>query len=1073
MLDTGKATREKWEDEPRSAPRAIAPVSPVRPRLGPLLFLSGACALVYQVAWFREFRLIFGASTAATAAVLALFTAGLGAGGLFFGGRADRHPNPAALYARLELGIAVSSAATPALLWLARKGYVALGGTAALGMSAGTAVRLVLSALVLAVPTFLMGGTLPSAARAALSDDDTGRRGVGWLYGVNTLGAVAGCAVANFALIEALGTRSTLWLASSVNVAVGLGAAFVARGLRGVPAARSPGAGAGAADDPLVGRFALVAAATVGVAFFVMEIVWYRMLGPILGGTIFTFGLILAVALLGIALGGAWYGVLEKHRPPTLAAFAATTVAEAVCMAAPYAGGDRVAALALALRPAGFVGFGGLVLGWAVVAAVVVLPAATVAGLQFPMLIGLLGSGRSGVGRQTGLAYASNTAGAIAGSLLGGFVLLPAWGALGCWRAVVVSLAVLGVVAAFVAGRRGASLPRLVLPAVGAGLAMTLVRLPGPSASWRHSPIGVGRVPVEAMASANDWHNWVSGERRAIEWETDGVESTVALSHRAGLAFVVNGKVDGHIRADAPTQVMSGMLGAILHRSPKTALVIGLGTGSSAGWLGAVPELEKIDVVELEPSVMRVAKDCAVVNRDVMDNPKVHVVVGDAREVLLTSRERYDLVFSEPSNPYRAGIASLFTREYYREVKTRLDKRGLFLQWVQAYDVDSRTVRMIYATLASVFPSVETWELGANDLLLVASDEPPSYDAKELRAKIEREPYRTALSATWRAIDLEGFLGHFVARSSLARNIAEQESLLNTDDRTLVEFAFARTANHRGGFDAVEVFATSRARGEDRPAIVGDVDWDRVEDERITFRTSEGEQAAPPPTLKAAQRARAAAQAHYLSGRWRETVATWQSQSREPEDPTELAMMAETTAELGDESAPGYEARLRALEPAEADAVRARLLARQGHFEDAMEALEAAFAAHRIDPWPWPVVMRHAVELAADLATKDVALAARAYAALSQPFAGHLLEEPRSDAMLVAAGQLPLEKACVEALSSLEPHVPWRLSVLSWRSRCYDTQNHALAPRAARELIEYLGEEAVPFGIGLTEVELR
>src|SRR6185295_13244297 len=193
--------------------------------------------------------------------------------------------------------------------------------------------------------------------------------------------------------------------------------------------------------------------------------------------------------------------------------------------------------------------------------------------------------------------------------------------------------------------------------------------------------------------------------RHGIEWEADGVESAVAVSNRAGLAFVINGKVDGHIRADAPTQVMSGMLGAILHPAPKSALVIGLGTGSSAGWLGAVPELERVDVVELEPSIERVAKDCAVVNRDVMDNPKVHVIVGDAREVLLTTRERYDLVFSEPSNPYRAGIASLFTREYYREVQARLAKGGLFLQWVQAYDVDSRTVRTIYATLASVFGS--------------------------------------------------------------------------------------------------------------------------------------------------------------------------------------------------------------------------------------------------------------------------------------------------------------------------------------------------------------------------------
>jgi len=1061
-------------DEASASPRAnVDDSSRVAARLGPLLFGSGACALVYQVAWFREFRLFFGASTTATAAVLALFTCGLGVGGLFFGRRADRYANPARLYALLELGIALSAAATPALLPVARKAYVALGGSQALGLALGTSVRVLLSALVLAVPTFLMGGTLPSAARAVQAESDVARRRVGWLYGLNTLGAVAGCVVANFFLLEALGTKETLFVTSLVNALVGLCAAWIARGAR--IAAPPPDAVRARArgEDRLVGRFALVAAAVVGFSFFVMEIVWYRMLGPILGGTIFTFGLILAVALFGIATGGAWYAALEKRRPPSVIAFAMTATLEALCMATPYALGDRIAALALALRPPGFAAFGSLVLGWATVALVVVWPAACVAGLQFPMLIGLLGSGRRDVGSETGLAYAWNTAGAIAGSLLGGFVLLPAFGAVECWRGVVIVLAVLGTVAAFVGGRRGARLPLLAIPAGGAGLALAMLRLPGPTAVWRHSPIGVGRIPAAAIASANAWRGWSNAERRGIEWEVDGVESTVALSDRAGLAFVVNGKVDGHIRADAPTQVMSGILGAILHPSPKRALVIGLGTGSSAGWLGAVPELERVDVVELEPSIERVARDCAVVNRGVMDNPKVHIVVGDAREVLLTSRARYDLVFSEPSNPYRAGIASLFTREYYREVSSHLEKGGLFLQWVQAYEVDSRTIRTLYATLASVFPAVETWELGANDLLLIGSSEPLEHDAAGLRATIDREPYRTALSATWRAIDLEGLLSHFAAGPTLARAIADQETLLNTDDRTLVEFAFARTANQRGEFEAVEIFATARARGEGRPAIHGDVDWDRVEDERITFQTSEGEDGAPAPTLKAAQRARAAAQANYLAGRWRETVSLWQSQSREPEDPTELAMIAETMAELGDEAALRYEPRLRIFRPAEAEAVRARLFARQGKLDDAMSALEAAFASYRLDPWPWPTIMRHAVELTADVATRDPALAARAYAALRQPFAGHLLEDIRLDAMLVAAGQLPLESTCVAALAPLEPYVPWRLSVLSWRSRCYDATKHPLGGRASLELDEYLEKEAVPFGLGLTHVELR
>ena len=228
--------------------------------------------------------------------------------------------------------------------------------------------------------------------------------------------------------------------------------------------------------------------------------------------------------------------------------------------------------------------------------------------------------------------------------------------------------------------------------------------------------------------------------------------------------------------------------------------------------------------------------------------------------------------------------------------------------------------------------------------------------------------------------------------------------------------------------------ATARARGEDRAAVRGEVAWDRVEDGRITFRTSEGEESASFPRANLAQRARAAAQSAYLAGQWHSVVALWQTQGREPEDPTELAMVAEAMAEEGDAGAEAYAAKLRAFMPAEADAVLARLLAHQGKLDEALDALSRALVRHRTDPWPWPVIMRHAVELAGDLATRDVALAERVYALTREPFAGRLLEDQRTDVMLVAAGQLPLEKACVEALAGLEPHVPWRLSVLSWRS---------------------------------------
>ncbi len=235
-----------------------------------------------------------------------------------------------------------------------------------------------------------------------------------------------------------------------------------------------------------------------------------------------------------------------------------------------------------------------------------------------------------------------------------------------------------------------------------------------------------------------------------------------------GYAFAISGKIDGSSRGDAATQVMGGLVGAALHANPRRALVIGLGTGSTAGWLAGVPSIERVDVVELEPAILRVADDCSPVNRDVLKNAKVRVAIGDAREWLLTSRDTYDIIFSEPSNPYRAGVSSLFTRDFYRAVRARLAPGGIFLQWLQAYEVDSETVRTLYATLGSAFPEVETWHTKPNDLLLVATVEPVAHDAAVLRERLRQEPFADAMEKAWRAAGLEGFLSHHVARPSFA-----------------------------------------------------------------------------------------------------------------------------------------------------------------------------------------------------------------------------------------------------------------------------------------------------------------
>jgi spermidine synthase len=803
-----------------------------------------------------------------------------------------------------------------------------------------------------------------------------------------------------------------------------------------------------------------------------MEIVWYRMLAPVLGGSSYTFGLVLAVALLGVGLGGAARAAWGGRGPAELHDLALSCAIEALCVALPFALGDRVAVLALLLRPLGGAGLIGLVVGWAVVASVVILPAALVAGWQFPLLVALLGPGGRRLGRDVARAYAWNTAGAIAGSLAGGFGLLPLLTAPGVWRAAALLLAIVGAAAAAVAFRSGRSIRRLVIPALTTVLAAALLAGRGPTAAWRHSAVGAGRERDEITdATPRSLRNWVRKKRREVAWEADGVESSVAMTQLDGYAFLVNGKVDGHVRGDAGTQVMGGLLGAILHPRPTRALVIGLGTGSSAGWLGAVPTMERVDVVELEPAVVRVARDSARVNHDALENPRIHLHFGDAREALLVSRDRYDVIFSEPSNPYRAGVSSLFTQEFYRAVAPRLTEGGVFLQWLQAYEIDGQALHTAFATLASVFPVVETWTTTPGDLILVACTSGAALDAARLRDRLATEPYRTALARAWRVTDLEGFLAHYVAGNVLSRAVrAGEGEYVSTDDRTLLEFAFARTAGHGGTVDA-DLLAAARDRGDDRPEVRGGpVDWTLVADERMAIGVTEGRKAAAPPGASRDQTRRGDAYSRYVLRDPIGVIATWQTQPRAPLTVLELEMLGEAFAEMGDARALPLIDRLRALEPIEADAILGRLRARQGSETEAGEALAAAFEAYHDDPWPEPRLLQRALDEVALPLAKDPGFARRLYAILGTPFSLRMLESDRLRARVELATRIDFAGLCVEALAPYEPDVPWGDSLVL-RARCYRAAGDPRAARAEHDVEELAEEEGRWLSTGLVPAQ--
>lgn len=1024
--------------------------------------MSGACALVYQIAWFRELRLIFGASTASSAAVLAIFMGGLGLGGARLGKRADASPNPLAMYANLELAVACAAAATPLLVWLANSTYLASGGSAALGGAGAAVVRVLLSVVVLGPATFLMGGTLPAAARAVERDEDGARRSVATLYGVNTLGAVVGAMLANFLLLEVLGTRLTLWMAALVNLLVGVIARGVARGNAPEAAAAEP---AGppveqAAGPAIASWFPPAAAALLGASFMLMELTWYRMLGPLLGGSSYTFGLILAVALAGIAVGGVIYA--RTKVPATLRWFAITCSLEALFIAIPYAVGDRLAIVTLLLRPLARAGFGASMGVWTVIAGFVVLPAAIVSGIQFPLVIGLYGRGSSKVGHDVGAAYFANTVGAIVGSLAGGFGLVPLLGAVGSWKLVVVSLSV-GATLALILDAR-ASAPSLAAAAVRWGAAWVpsaLLLTAGPTALWRHAGIGAGRADAAIEGTGPSSLPFVVHlMARNVRWEEDGVESSVAVTENAGFTFVVNGKADGNVLVDAPTQVMSGLLSMLLHGHAKSAMVVGLGTGSTAGWMGAVPSLDRVDVVELEPAILRVARDAAPVNEHVLYNPKVHVHLADAREYLRTTPNRYDVIFSEPSNPYRAGISSLYTAEYYSAAAERLAPGGLFVQWVQAYEVDGWAVSTVIVTLRKVFADVEVWQTMGGDLLLVARAEHARLDEARARKMLSEEPFDRAARAAWNTSSLEGVLSHFVARSDLSDIIVKNDlGAVNTDDQNFLEFAFARSVGHSRRVDA-ELIDLSRRLRTSLPDVAGSVDTTRIQEERWMFQLHTELPLSPTPSASSKSKLGAVLQAvkddHYA-----QALSAWKALERPPAAMSdgETSMVAECAARAGEEDD------LALVERAplpQREVFRALWAGRHKGNGPAAVALARAFVAARTTPWLPRRLMTSALTLARYLATRDPRTARGLYDALKEPFAVEASREERLLAAAHVAAVLPDATVCVEALKALEPP-PWDAELLEMRLRCYTRADHPLTAAATKDLLE-IGESDPQLG---------
>jgi spermidine synthase len=812
-------------------------------------FVSGAVALVYEILWLRLLGHAFGNTTYAISTVLAAYMAGLGLGGWAVGRLADRWSRPLFAYGCLEIGIGIYAAFTLVLIQGIQQSYSAFAqavdSTApALLVSA----RLLLSSLMLFIPTFLMGATLPVLAKFYIHRRETIGSGTAALYGFNTAGAVAGTLLAGFWILPAFGTQGTLSIAVAGNVVIGVLACVLGR--MGQTERHSEAPYSSAPKNPELRdpssaygglrmtessfRWILPGIFISGAIAMLYEVAWTRVLAVVLGSSTYAFTIMLATFLLGLALGSAAYKKILEKRPARVSEWAwlQIIIAASALVALPFyerIGIFTVRLFALTIdRPAL------LEIGRLLVCGALMLIPTFCFGAIFPVSTALYTQDTGRIGRDVGRLYLSNTAGNIAGSLAAGFLLIPLVGI----HKTILAAAILGSLTGLAAFWNAWKAPAKRLAATAL---CGLVLAPG---LWINRVGWDGRVLTSGLY-IRPQGSVEKNTTEILSWLYD----TETLFYREGLNCVVNvaqsgdhrflkvnGKTDASTGLDMSTQLLSGHLPHLFHKDPRRTLIIGFGSGVTLAASLAHP-VDKVDCVEIEQAVLDAAPFFDRVNRRAYRDARAKLITNDGRNHLLVHKEIYDVIISEPSNPWMSGTASLFTLEFYELARKRLAAGGVFCQWLQAYGIAPEDFRMVVASFQKVFPHVTLWQSLPGDALILASGEPLRLDLNRVEARFrDSADFRNDLAR----IGIRGPAG-IVSYFELGPkdvNDYVKGARLHTDNDLSLEFNAPRALYAQGTAEMIFNILRSR-RTENLPTLLTE-NWPAEKHTEAILQIGEG-----------------------------------------------------------------------------------------------------------------------------------------------------------------------------------------------------------------------------------------
>lgn len=763
-------------------------------------FFSGASGLIFEVIWSRMFSLVFGATTLAISTVLTAFMGGLALGSYLTGRVADRIEDPLRAYALAEAGVGVTALLLPLVVghFDALNAFLYQHFSDNYTVLAG--IRFVASAGVMLIPTTLMGATLPLLSRLFVQDStehaQIGMR-VGTLYAINTSGALTGTFLGGFVLLPYLGLSVTNRAAAGMNLLLALVVGLAYQIRKRLPARPPldpeiqaileevrPTAAPPLEISAFARRACLVAFAFSGCVAMIYQVIWTRVLFMNIGSSVYSFTIVLTTFLIGLAGGAALVGRLAAATRNPVGLLAVLHLAVALMVGVSYLLIDKLPFVYIFLLRGETLEAQTVLWSQFLVALLIMLPATLAMGGIMPLTIRIYASGVQSVGKDVGNAYSINTIGAIVGSFMAGFVVIPLLQLQpGLFVAVCINLSLAAALGALSSWSRRVKLATAVAAVALVGVALVLPR-------WNLTHVSAGLFRMALARDVLETGRWTDPK---IVYYRDGISTTVSVDQWSGTHYSMknNGKVDASTGDDMPTQITVGLLPILVHpRAPELrpdVALIGYASGVTAGAILQYP-VRRLDVVELEPAIIEASAFFEHINNRPLDDKRLRLLTDDGRNFLAAGSRLYDVIINEPSNPWITGVSNLFTRDYFEIGRRRLKPDGIFCTWAQMYEFSPRRIKSIYRSFAAVFPHVYAFSAEAlsSDTFLIGSNKPLKLDIRRLRRafqipKVRAEMTRAKVTQPDDLIALT-LLGPGEVQSYVTG------AVINTDDNAWVEF---------------------------------------------------------------------------------------------------------------------------------------------------------------------------------------------------------------------------------------------------------------------------------------------